>query len=102
VLCARLVDVFSSVPVGIFLVGDGYDLPDAEIEVVLVARCVVIQGLDLERHGDAARGQLQSKVSGVEARLEAVAGLLESSSFQAKRRCRERRVWLVEDGARAC
>jgi hypothetical protein len=68
VLCARLVDVFSPVPVGVLLVGNGYDLADAEIEVVLVARGVVIQGLDLERHDDAARGQLRSQLSGVEAR----------------------------------
>jgi hypothetical protein len=84
VLRAGLVDVLSSVPIGVFFIGHGDDLADGEVEIVLVARGVFIQGLDLERHGGAARGQQRSQAAaaveaveaGVEA-MEATAGLAE-------------------------
>jgi hypothetical protein len=76
-LCARVVDVLSGVPVVILLLGDGDYLPGGKAEVVLMARDVVIQGLDFERHGDAARGQQrsQSRESREGGWVEAVAGL---------------------------
>jgi hypothetical protein len=92
---ARLIDVFPAIPVGVLLIGDGDDLADGEGEVVVVARRIVIQGLDLERHDDAARGQQRSQSAAVDARWKLWRGS-ESSSFQAKCRRTQGRVLLKQ------
>lgn len=52
-----VVDVFSAIPIGVLLIGNGDDLAGGEVEIVLMTRVVLEDGFDLEqRHDDAAVG----------------------------------------------
>jgi hypothetical protein len=52
-LHTALVDIFAGIPVGILLLSNSDDLAYIELQVVVMARVILEDGLDLE-HGDAA------------------------------------------------
>ena len=60
-LSSSVVEILAGVPVVVLLFGDGYDLPDWEVQVILVRRGVLVDGLDLVRHGCTARVKAQAK-----------------------------------------
>jgi hypothetical protein len=48
-LHAMVVEVFPAIPVVVLLIGDGDDLPNTKVQVILMRGRVLVKGLDLER-----------------------------------------------------
>lgn len=92
-----VVDVFSAIPIGVLLVRDGYDCADGELQVILVRRRVVVDGLDLEGHvDDAAGARVSSLPSDVEDAGVFLGGQRASQHAQRVVKCRagkRRKSW---------
>jgi hypothetical protein len=54
VLHALVVEIFPAIPVSVLLFVDGDDLSNSKVEVILMRRCVLVDGLDLEWRGHFA------------------------------------------------
>lgn len=50
-LHTALVHVFAGIPVGVLLLGDRDYLADAELQIVVMGRAVLVDGLDLKHGG---------------------------------------------------
>ena len=55
-LLTAVVHIFAGIPIRVLFLGDRDYLADVELQIIIVPRVVLVDGLDLEGHGDAAVG----------------------------------------------